>query len=141
MPLLHGSQGCATYIRRYLISHFREPVDIASTNFSEDSAIFGGRKNLHTALDNVGRQYRPALIGIATTCLSETMGENMPMLLGEYGAEARDLPPATERPALVHVATPASRARMPMAFMPPSAPWWKRLAAAEREQARRNRKP
>ena len=29
VPFLHGSQGCATYIRRYLISHFREPVDIA----------------------------------------------------------------------------------------------------------------
>ena len=88
VPLLHGSQGCATYIRRYLISHFREPIDIASTNFSEDSAVFGGRKNLHTALDNVGRQYRPALIGIATTCLSETMGENMPMLIGEYRKES-----------------------------------------------------
>jgi len=84
VPLLHGSQGCATYIRRYLISHFREPVDVASTNFSEDSAVFGGRKNLHTALDNIARQYRPALVGIATTCLSETMGENMPMLLHEY---------------------------------------------------------
>ena len=87
VPLLHGSQGCATYIRRYLISHFREPVDIASTNFSEDSAVFGGRKNLHTALDNIGRQYHPALVGIATTCLSETMGENMPMLIGEYRKE------------------------------------------------------
>ncbi len=87
VPLLHGSQGCATYIRRYLISHFREPIDIASTNFSEDSAVFGGRKNLHTALDNVGRQYRPVLVGIATTCLSETMGENMPMLIGEYRTE------------------------------------------------------
>jgi nitrogenase molybdenum-iron protein NifN len=87
VPLLHGSQGCATYIRRYLISHFREPIDIASTNFSEDSAVFGGRENLHTALDNVGRQYRPALVGIATTCLSETMGENMPMLIGEYRKE------------------------------------------------------
>jgi len=107
VPLLHGSQGCSTYIRRYLISHFREPVDIASTNFSEDSAIFGGRKNLHTALDNVGRQYRPALVGIATTCLSETMGENMPMLIGEYRAETRDLPPAADRPALVHVSTPS----------------------------------
>jgi len=90
VPLLHGSQGCATYIRRYLISHFREPIDIASTNFSEDSAVFGGRKNLHTALDNVGRQYRPALVGIATTCLSETMGENMPMLIGEYRTECRE---------------------------------------------------
>ncbi len=107
VPLLHGSQGCATYIRRYLISHFREPIDIASTNFSEDSAVFGGRKNLHTALDNVGRQYRPALVGIATTCLSETMGENMPMLIGEYRGEARDLPTAAERPEMVHVSTPS----------------------------------
>lgn len=133
VPLLHGSQGCATYIRRYLISHFREPIDIASTNFSEDSAVFGGRKNLHTALDNVGRQYRPALIGIATTCLSETMGENMPMLIGEYrkecgersaecgmtGATAGVVPfasgsetvrsPQTEfrNPELVHVSTPS----------------------------------
>ncbi|HPJ15229.1 MAG TPA: nitrogenase component 1, partial [Spirochaetota bacterium] len=53
IPLLHGSQGCSTYIRRYMISHFREPVDIASSNFSESAAVFGGRENLHTALDNV----------------------------------------------------------------------------------------
>lgn len=103
VPLLHGSQGCATYIRRYMISHFREPVDIASSNFSEDSAVFGGRKNLHTALENVTRQYKPAMVGVATTCLSETMGENMPMLLGEYRAEA----PKEGQPALVHVSTPS----------------------------------
>ena len=42
VPLIHGSQGCSTYIRRYVISHFREPIDIASSNFSESSAIFGG---------------------------------------------------------------------------------------------------
>ena len=35
LPLLHGSQGCSTYIRRYMIGHFREPVDIASSSFSE----------------------------------------------------------------------------------------------------------
>ena len=23
VPLIHGSQGCATYIRRYLISHYK----------------------------------------------------------------------------------------------------------------------
>ncbi|WP_221029238.1 nitrogenase component 1 [Actomonas aquatica] len=105
VPLLHGSQGCATYIRRYLISHFREPVDIASSNFSEDSAVFGGRRNLHHALDNVGRQYHPDLVGVATTCLSETMGENMPMLLGEYHREsAAD---GLARPPTVHVSTPS----------------------------------
>ena len=35
VPLLHGSQGCSTYIRRYLISHYKEPVDIACSNFGE----------------------------------------------------------------------------------------------------------
>jgi len=42
VPFLHGSQGCATYIRRYLISHFREPVDIAVSGFSEATTVFGG---------------------------------------------------------------------------------------------------
>ena len=42
LPFLHGSQGCATYMRRYIISHFREPMDIAASGFSEASTIFGG---------------------------------------------------------------------------------------------------
>ena len=87
IPLIHGSQGCATYIRRYGISHFREPIDIASSNFTESSAIFGGRDNLFTALDNVSRAYRPAAIGVTSTCLSETIGEDVPMYLKQYEAE------------------------------------------------------
>ena len=42
IPFLHGSQGCSTYIRRYLISHFNEPIDIASSSFGEDATVFGG---------------------------------------------------------------------------------------------------
>ena len=52
VPLLHGSQGCSTYIRRYGISHFREPIDIASSNFTESAAIFGGELNLGMARNN-----------------------------------------------------------------------------------------
>lgn len=81
IPFLHGSQGCATYIRRYLISHFREPVDIASSAFHEQSAIFGGSANFQQGVLNVLRQYQPQLIGAATTCLAETIGEDMPRLL------------------------------------------------------------
>ncbi|NLD92894.1 MAG: nitrogenase [Fibrobacter sp.] len=77
MPIIHGSQGCATYIRRFLISHFREPMDIASSSFSEDTAIFGGEKNLREAFDNVIRQYNPDVIGIATSCLTETIGDDV----------------------------------------------------------------
>ena len=50
VPLIHGSQGCATYIRRYLISHFREPMDVASTSFDESATIFGGQSNLAAAI-------------------------------------------------------------------------------------------
>jgi nitrogenase molybdenum-iron protein NifN len=87
IPLIHGSQGCSTYIRRYGISHFREPIDIASSNFVEATAIFGGRENLFTALDNVSRSYKPTAIGVTSTCLSETIGENVPMYLKEYETE------------------------------------------------------
>jgi nitrogenase molybdenum-iron protein NifN len=103
VPFLHGSQGCATYIRRYLISHFREPMDIAASNFAEHSAVFGGREVLHTGIANVARQYSPELIGIATTCLSETIGENMPQLLHEYNKRTD----VSHDAALVHVSTPS----------------------------------
>ena len=100
VPLLHGSQGCSTYMRRYLISHFKEPVDIASSNFSEETAVFGGGANLKQAIENVNRQYRPAMIGIATTCLSETIGDDVPMILGGMDSEP-------DGAALVHVSTPS----------------------------------
>jgi nitrogenase molybdenum-iron protein NifN len=103
VPFLHGSQGCSTYIRRYLISHFREPVDIAASNFSEDSAVFGGGANLRAGLNNVHRQYSPEMIGVATTCLSETIGEDMPALISECREDNPDLPP------MVHVSTPSFR--------------------------------
>jgi nitrogenase molybdenum-iron protein NifN len=102
MPFLHGSQGCATYIRRYMISHFREPLDIASSNFSEETAIFGGRENLRKGLQNVIRQYAPQLIGIATTCLAETIGDDVAMYLREIVAEAHG-----NLPEVVHVSTPS----------------------------------
>lgn len=83
IPFLHGSQGCATYIRRYLISHFREPLDIAASNFSEAATIFGGGEALKTGLLNIVRQYSPEMIGVASTCLSETIGEDVPLVLRE----------------------------------------------------------
>lgn len=103
IPLIHGSQGCSTYIRRYGISHFREPIDIASSNFTESSAIFGGKANLETALENVTRQYRPKAIGVTSTCLSETIGENVPMYLAEYARTHG----GDDLPAVVYASTPS----------------------------------
>ena len=87
MALLHGSQGCATYIRRYLISHFREPVDIASSNFSEASVVYGGAESLRLALKNVQAKYQPSVVGVATTCLAETLGEDLKGQLLQRGKQ------------------------------------------------------
>ncbi len=103
MALLHGSQGCSTYIRRYTISHFKEPIDIASSNFSEDTAIFGGKSKLIQSLENIIVQYNPELIGIATTCLSETIGDDVSMIIREY----RDSDKGRELPAIIDISTPS----------------------------------
>lgn len=100
-PFIHGSQGCATYIRRYLIGHFREPVDIACSNFSESNTIFGGLDNLTVGLDNVISQYEPKMIGICTTCLAETIGDDVFMFLSEY----RKNRSSVSLPELVHAST------------------------------------
>lgn len=105
VPLLHGSQGCATYVRRYMISHFKEPVDIASSSFGESTAIFGGGENFRQAVRNVIDGYHPEVIGVATTCLSETIGDDMPMFIREIlrNHEGRDLP------CIIHASTPSYR--------------------------------
>lgn len=102
IPLIHGSQGCSTYIRRYVISHFREPIDIASSNFSEQAAVFGGGENLKTALTNVIRQYNPKMVGVTTTCLSETIGDDVPRYVSDFRAQAGD-----DSIPVVHVSTPS----------------------------------
>lgn len=103
IPFLHGSQGCATYMRRYIISHFREPVDIASSALGEKNAIYGGGPNLKKGMLNVMKKYEPQLIGVATTCLTETIGDNVPMYLDEFFKEFGDL----ELPEIIEVSTPA----------------------------------
>ncbi|HEX3047113.1 MAG TPA: nitrogenase component 1 [Bacillota bacterium] len=102
-PYLHGSQGCATYIRRYMISHFKEPMDIGSSSISETGAIFGGGRNLHIGLLNVIRQYQPELIGVATTCLSETIGDDIRLLIKQFTAGAKEI----ALPPMVSVSTPS----------------------------------
>lgn len=109
VPLLHGSQGCATYIRRYLISHFREPMDVASSSVGEAATVFGGEGTLREGVANVARVYHPELVGVATTCLTETIGEDVAPMLARMADPGDGITCETGEPCppLVHVATPA----------------------------------
>lgn len=104
VPYLHGSQGCATYMRRYIISHYNEPIDIASSSLSEKHAVYGGGPNLKLGLTNVAAKYRPEIIGIATTCLTETIGDDVGMYLRQF---AEDTKGSVGLPAFVNVSTPS----------------------------------
>ncbi|MFT3985294.1 MAG: nitrogenase component 1 [Lachnospiraceae bacterium] len=77
MTILHGSQGCATYIRRHMATHYNEPVDIASSSLTEQGTVYGGESNLKKGLKNLIQLYHPKIIGIMTTCLAETIGEDV----------------------------------------------------------------
>ncbi|MDR1777369.1 MAG: nitrogenase cofactor biosynthesis protein NifB [Desulfovibrio sp.] len=84
MSILHGSQGCSTYIRRHMATHYNEPVDIASSSLTEEGTVFGGEKNLVKGLDNLISLYHPEVIGVSTTCLAETIGEDVPAVIRRY---------------------------------------------------------
>jgi nitrogenase cofactor biosynthesis protein NifB len=84
MTLLHGSQGCSTYIRRHMATHYNEPVDIASSSLTEQGTVFGGEENLIKGLKNLIALYDPEVIGVATTCLAETIGEDLPRMIRDF---------------------------------------------------------
>ncbi len=75
--VIHGSQGCSTYIRRHIAEHFNEPVDVGSTSLNEKGTVYGGEDNLKKGLENIIRVYNPKMIGVLTTCLAETIGEDI----------------------------------------------------------------
>lgn len=103
MVLMHGSQGCSTYMRLHLAHHFREPVDIASTSLSEKGAVYGGSENLKKGLKNVIARYHPSVIGVTTTCLAETIGDDVGRILAEFREEEK----GADNVHIVPVSTPS----------------------------------
>ncbi|MCR4436573.1 MAG: nitrogenase molybdenum-iron protein subunit beta [Clostridiales bacterium] len=81
LPHSHGSQGCCAYHRKFLTRNFRDPVMASTSSFTEGAAVFGGGNNLKTAIKNVFAIYNPDIIAIHTTCLSETIGDDIPSFI------------------------------------------------------------
>jgi len=83
LPHSHGSQGCCAYHRSHLTRHFRDPILASSSSFTEGASVFGGGANLKTAIKNVFAVYNPDVMAIHTTCLTETIGDDIPAFLGQ----------------------------------------------------------
>ncbi len=89
MVMMHGSQGCSTYMRRHISTHYNEPVDIASSSLNEKGTVYGGAANLKKGFINLIKMYSPKLIGVATTCLAETIGEDIDRIIEEFKLEEK----------------------------------------------------
>jgi len=80
LPHSHGSQGCCAYHRSTLTRHYKEPISAATSSFTEGASVFGGQANLLTAIENIFAVYDPEVIAVHTTCLSETIGDDLPQI-------------------------------------------------------------
>ncbi len=89
LPHSHGSQGCCAYHRSALTRHFKEPVMASTSSFSEGSSVFGGSANLVQAIDTIFTVYDPEIIAVHTTCLSETIGDDLTQIVSKANEDGK----------------------------------------------------
>lgn len=102
MPTLHGSQGCTAFGLVLFVRHFKEAVPMQTTAMNETTTIMGGMENVEQAILNIHKRAKPAIIGIASTGLTETKGDDVDgylALIRKKHPELNDLP-------VVYVSTP-----------------------------------
>ncbi|NTV52792.1 MAG: nitrogenase molybdenum-iron protein subunit beta [Candidatus Firestonebacteria bacterium] len=92
LPHSHGSQGCCAYHRSALTRHYKEPVMAGTSSFTEGASVFGGQANLLEAINNIFTIYKPDVIAVHTTCLSETIGDDIAQISSKAQEEGK-IPP------------------------------------------------
>ncbi|WP_238337922.1 nitrogenase component 1 [Methanothermobacter sp. THM-1] len=107
LPIVHGSQGCSTFVRYSLNRHFREPAEIAVTSLHEDAAVFGGRSNLINGVKNLVKRFKPDLVGIVTTCSSEIIGDDVEGFMGVAESELREELGENFETRIIYISTPS----------------------------------
>jgi len=74
-----------------------------TSSFTEGSAVFGGQANLLQAITNMFALYNPDIIAVHTTCLSETIGDDIVQIISKAREEGKV--PAGKY--LIHANTPS----------------------------------
>jgi nitrogenase molybdenum-iron protein NifN len=102
MPLFHGSQGCTSFGLVLFVRHFREAIPLQTTAMSEVATVLGGYENVEQAIVNISNKQRARLIGICSTGVTETKGDDV----DGYIKEVRAQHPELSDVSLVYVSTP-----------------------------------
>ncbi|GAA0287941.1 nitrogenase iron-molybdenum cofactor biosynthesis protein NifN [Rhodovulum strictum] len=102
IPLFHGAQGCTAFAMVHMVRHFREAIPLQTTAMNEITTILGGGEQIEEAIANLVKRADPKFIGIASTALTETRGEDVAGELAEIMERRSDF--AGLR--VVHASTP-----------------------------------
>ena len=102
MPLLHGSQGCTSFGLVLFVRHFREAIPMQTTAMSEVATVIGGFENVEQAVINIANRTKPEIIGICSTGVTETKGDDVEGFIRLI----RERHPELDHIALVYVSTP-----------------------------------
>lgn len=102
MPLFHGAQGCTAFAKVVLVRHFREAIPLATTAMTEVTTILGGEENVEQAILTIVEKNNPDIIGLLTTGLTETRGDDMERILKTI----RVRHPELDNLPIIYVSTP-----------------------------------
>jgi nitrogenase molybdenum-iron protein NifN len=102
MPILHGAQGCTSFGLVLFVRHFRESIPLQTTAMNEVTTILGGMENIEQALLNINKRAKPEVLGLASTGLTETKGEDVE----GYLKLIRAMRPELASLPIVYVSTP-----------------------------------
>ncbi len=102
MPTMHGSQGCTSFGLVLFVRHFREMIPMQTTAMNEVTTILGGMDNIEQAIMNIWDRARPDVIGLASTGLTETKGDDVDAYLKLIRAKH----PEIDEMAIIYVSTP-----------------------------------
>ncbi len=102
IPLMHGSQGCTAFAKVIMVRHFREAIPLATTAMTEVSTILGGEDNIEQAILTLMEKSKPEIIGLCTTGLTETRGDDMEGILKNF----RKRHPELDKLPIISVSTP-----------------------------------
>ena len=102
MPVLHGSQGCTSFGLVLFVRHFREAIPLQTTAMNEVATILGGLDNIEQAIINIVKRANPQVIGICSTGVTETKGDDV----DGYIKLVRKRHPELAELGIVYVSTP-----------------------------------
>ena len=91
MPMFHGTQGCTAFAKVLLVNHFQEAIPLSTTAMSEVTTILGGEDNIDKALLTQLEKSKPEVIGLLTTGLTETRGDDMERILKKFREDHPEL--------------------------------------------------